>query len=80
MIKIISFAPILQGVGALWSPHTGIVDWGLVTEHYAEDFQRAGGVVHLSTSVQGFREAKDCHFPVEIATSKGVGAKSWYPI
>uniref|UniRef100_A0A8R1TXG3 L-2-hydroxyglutarate dehydrogenase, mitochondrial n=1 Tax=Onchocerca volvulus TaxID=6282 RepID=A0A8R1TXG3_ONCVO len=35
-----------QGLKALWSPYTGIIDWGLVTKSYAQDFKNRGGVVY----------------------------------
>ena len=34
-----------QGVMALDSPYTGIVDWRLVSLTYGRDFQEAGGTV-----------------------------------
>ena len=33
--------PACEGVRAIWSPHTGIVDWGLVARHYGKVFQEA---------------------------------------
>ncbi|VBB27046.1 unnamed protein product [Acanthocheilonema viteae] len=36
----------LEGLKALWSPYTGIVDWGLVTKSYAQDFENRGGIVY----------------------------------
>ncbi|XP_037081253.1 L-2-hydroxyglutarate dehydrogenase, mitochondrial-like isoform X2 [Pollicipes pollicipes] len=50
--------PFCKGVRAIWSPHTGIVDWGLVTREYGSDFQRHGGHVRLNAEVTGFREAE----------------------
>uniref|UniRef100_A0A915PLT7 L-2-hydroxyglutarate dehydrogenase, mitochondrial n=1 Tax=Setaria digitata TaxID=48799 RepID=A0A915PLT7_9BILA len=38
--------PRLEGLKALWSPHTGIVDWGLVTKSYAKSFEKRGGFVY----------------------------------
>lgn len=43
--------PYCQGVEALWSPHTGIVDWGLVTQHYGKDFTERGGDIHFNFEV-----------------------------
>ena len=34
-----------QGVRAIWSPETGIVDWAEVARHYAKVFTTAGGTV-----------------------------------
>ena len=41
--------PHVQGVKALHSPHSAIVDYRLVATAYAKDFQAAGGHVHLQT-------------------------------
>jgi hypothetical protein len=43
----------------VWSPNTGIVDWGLVTEYYSKDFEELGGKVFKNFSVTGFKEAKE---------------------
>lgn len=44
-----------QGVKAIWSPHTGIVDWGLVTEHYGKNFRDKGGEIFLDFKVTDFQ-------------------------
>ncbi|PIO64612.1 hypothetical protein TELCIR_13757 [Teladorsagia circumcincta] len=33
------------GLKALWSPHTGVVDWGEVARAFAKDFEKRGGTV-----------------------------------
>lgn len=69
--KIASIEPYCKGLRALWSPHTGIVDWALVTRHYAEDIQSAGGEIFLNYEVNNFSECKeDSEFPV-IIRAKG---------
>jgi len=37
--------PACQGVRAIWSPETGIVDWGRVARHYGEVFKSRGGEI-----------------------------------
>jgi len=37
--------PACTGVRALWSPHTGIVDWGEVARHYGKVFKQNGGQI-----------------------------------
>lgn len=37
---------LFQGLKAIWSPYTGIVDWGVVTGSFADDFEKRGGVVY----------------------------------
>lgn len=43
--------PHCKGLMALHSPHTGIVDFALVTEYYGKDFQKGGGDIHLNFEV-----------------------------
>lgn len=37
--------PSFQGIMALDSPYTGIVDWRMVALRYGTDFEEAGGTV-----------------------------------
>lgn len=70
----------LQGLKALWSPHTGIVDWGLVTQYYGKDFEEMGGKIHLNFQVDGFKVAAESQqgstggnkYPLRVTSSKGV--------
>ncbi|XP_054741735.1 L-2-hydroxyglutarate dehydrogenase, mitochondrial [Anastrepha obliqua] len=48
--------PYCHGIKAIHSPHTGIVDWSVVTQYYAQDFKQAGGIIHLSYKVSDFLE------------------------
>lgn len=65
--KIVDFEPYCKGLRALWSPHTGIVDWALVTRHYADDVEKAGGDIFLNYEVSDFSECKeDSEYPVVI--------------
>lgn len=43
--------PHCQGLKALHSPHTGIVDFSLVTQQYGKDFQQDGGEIHFNFEV-----------------------------
>ena len=49
--------PHCRGIKAIWSPKTGIVDWGLVANHYAADVSEAGGDLFLEHEVTGFDRA-----------------------
>ena len=40
-----------QGVLAIHSPHTGIVDWGVVARSYGKEFQSSGGEIILNFEV-----------------------------
>lgn len=66
--EISKIAPGCKGVKALWSPHTGIVDYRLVTESYAEDFTNAGGEIHLNFELNQFseNEANATDYPIKL--------------
>ncbi|XP_013187289.1 L-2-hydroxyglutarate dehydrogenase, mitochondrial [Amyelois transitella] len=63
--------PNCKGVQALWSPNTGIVNWGEVTRSYVEDFKDKGGKAYLNYEVNKFAEAESADYPVMIINSKG---------
>uniref|UniRef100_A0A915D653 L-2-hydroxyglutarate dehydrogenase, mitochondrial n=1 Tax=Ditylenchus dipsaci TaxID=166011 RepID=A0A915D653_9BILA len=44
-----------DGLQALWSPHTGIVDWNLVAQHYAKDFTQAGGQIFCNRPLKSIK-------------------------
>jgi hypothetical protein len=71
---------MLQGLKALHSPHTGIVDWGYVTEVYADNFKRRGGVVRLGFEVSRFEESRDSpDYPVTVVGQNAVSfSYIWY--
>ena len=48
--------PHCQGLEALWSPHTGIVDWAQVAKMYGTQFEARGGKIHLGFEVSSFDE------------------------
>lgn len=50
-VKIREIEPHCKGLKALWSPHTGIVDYRLVTKSYAKDFKTVNGDIHLNFEV-----------------------------
>lgn len=65
--RIQEIEPYCQGLKALWSPHTGIVDFALVTENYGRDFKLAGGEIILSFAVKKFYEStENVEYPVTI--------------
>lgn len=64
------YEPFCQGWKALHSPHTGIVDWGLVTEYYANDFKNRGGEILLNFNVSAFGESTVSHggqYPITVS-------------
>lgn len=57
---------------AIWSPETGIVDWGRVTQSYGENFQKLGGSIHLNFPVAKFQNStENADYPVVIYNDKG---------
>lgn len=65
--KIKEIEPYCQGLKALWSPHTGIVDYALVTKEYARDIHRAGGNVIVDFEVGKFATNSNApDYPVRI--------------
>lgn len=59
--------PYSKGIQAIWSPHTGIVNWGLVTRSYVQDFIEAGGKTFTNFKVEEFRDADRSEYPVTIS-------------
>lgn len=62
----------LKGLKAVWSPHTGIVDWGLVTQYYGKDFKALGGDIHLNFEVKDFKVAEESKVKSITSNTKGV--------
>jgi len=60
--------PHVAGLGALWVPSTGTVDFGRITEKMAELFRSLGGEVRPSAAVTGIEERPD---EVVVRTSRG---------
>jgi 2-hydroxyglutarate dehydrogenase len=54
--EFVKVEPHCAGVRAIYSPHTGIVDWGLVAQHYAQDVEALSGRVLLSHEVTGISD------------------------
>lgn len=71
-IRLFDFSTIyLQGLRAIHSPHTGIVDWAIVTKHYAIDFKQLGGEIIYNFKVNSFQETKN-NKVLEITSTKNV--------
>lgn len=56
-----------QGEKAIWSPWTGIVDWAVVCQHFANDFQKMGGEIFLNFEVTGFAEMTESKEQCELS-------------
>lgn len=68
--EIKSIEPFCRGVRAIHSPHTGIVDWALVTEYYAKDFTNAGGEIFTKFEAKSFTQSSDSSHPVTVTDGK----------
>lgn len=68
--RIEEIEPYCEGLKAIWSPHTGIVDYALVTEHYGRDFRQGGGQIILNFAVNKFYESTNAEHPVTIEAKK----------
>ncbi|KAB0798803.1 hypothetical protein PPYR_00672 [Photinus pyralis] len=76
--KIKTYEPKCTGIKALWSPHTGIIDFIVVCNSYAKDFQSVGGDIFYNFHVNGFSEAPDADYPVCIETKSGETLQAKY--
>jgi L-2-hydroxyglutarate oxidase len=52
--------PSIQGLGALWSPTTGIVDYRKICSAMAREFTRMGGEIRMGSRVSGIQETESC--------------------
>ncbi|GIY99801.1 l-2-hydroxyglutarate dehydrogenase, mitochondrial [Caerostris extrusa] len=52
--KIKEIEPNIHGLKAIWSPNTGIVDWGQVTKSFADDCRERGADIYLNFPVKTF--------------------------
>uniref|UniRef100_A0A158PB15 L-2-hydroxyglutarate dehydrogenase, mitochondrial n=1 Tax=Angiostrongylus cantonensis TaxID=6313 RepID=A0A158PB15_ANGCA len=62
--RIKQYEPHCKGLKALWSPHTGIVDWGEVAKAFAEDFEKRGGTVYVNFPVKNISQSPTPSFPI----------------
>ena len=60
------YEPYCNGLEALWSPHTGIVDWAEVAKMYGIQFEKLGGKIHLNFEATKFVESRNPDKPIQI--------------
>ncbi|KPM02267.1 l-2-hydroxyglutarate dehydrogenase, mitochondrial-like protein [Sarcoptes scabiei] len=70
---IAAIEPKCRGLAAIWSPNTGIVDWGLVNRTYGKDFEERGGKILERFEVVKFDLINDNkeRFPISITSKDG---------
>jgi 2-hydroxyglutarate dehydrogenase len=67
--EIAAVEPAATGLGALHSPHTGMVDFAAVARAYADDVRALGGEVRTGVAVRAVRDDGD---GVAVVTGDGV--------
>jgi L-2-hydroxyglutarate oxidase LhgO len=60
--------PYCRGLRAIFSPVTGIVDWGMVAAHYADDTREAGADMYLGHEVRSIERRSGV---TTLVTNKG---------
>lgn len=65
--------PRINGIGAIWSPNTGIIDYKQVCRKMAEVIEAAGGRVRLGAKVVDITESFS-EVRVDVVTAAGKGA------
>lgn len=84
--QIQAIEPKCVGLAAIWSPNTGIVDWGLVNRTYGSDFEKQGGRIFTQFEVTKFElnnEDNDHvkqNYPIVITSKNGQQVRSKYVI
>ncbi|XP_074655519.1 L-2-hydroxyglutarate dehydrogenase, mitochondrial-like [Tubulanus polymorphus] len=76
--EIREIEPNCLGLKAIHSPHTGIVDWQLVSRSYGTNFKERGGKIFTSFEVANFKMSSDPEYPVSVIDKKGVNLRCKY--
>lgn len=66
--RIAEIEPHAAGIRALWSPSTGIIDFGRVARAVADEIRSCGAEIHLGRGVIGIRESTE---EVVLETTRG---------
>lgn len=72
--------PYCQGLKAIHSPLTGIVDYGLVARTYGKEFETRGGKIFTNFEVNGFNSSTDSDYSVSIQGTKNQVINAKYVI
>merc|ERR1712226_1109217 len=78
--EIQKIEPNCQGLSAIYSPNTSIVDWRVVTQSYEKSFRESGGEVMLNFELASFKKnlkSNECH-PIEMKSINGQKVKARY--
>lgn len=64
--QIKDYAPHCKGLKALWSPHTGIVDFGEMARALAHDFEKKGGTIYINYPLRAVHQSPHPMFPIAL--------------
>ncbi|XP_027205029.1 L-2-hydroxyglutarate dehydrogenase [Dermatophagoides pteronyssinus] len=85
--QIQAIEPKCVGLAAIWSPNTGIVDWGQVNRSYGKDFEQKGGkifnqfqVIKFELKTKSSDNDSDNNYPIIISSKNGQQIRSKYVI
>lgn len=78
--EISKIEPNCVGLKAIYSPHTGIVDYAQVTRSFQKDFEQEGGKVHLNFKLNKFELNKDDEYPIKLSSEQGENVRSKFVI
>ena len=61
-----------KGLRALHSPHTGIIDYGLLCRHFGKTFEQLGGRIALNFEAVKFLPSGDASYPIVVKSASDV--------
>ena len=62
----------VKGIRALHSPHTGIVDYGLLCRHFGKSLEQLGGKIALNFEAEKFLLSGDASYPILVKSKTNV--------
>ncbi|CAF1378350.1 unnamed protein product [Adineta ricciae] len=78
--QIREIEPNCRGIRAIHSPHTGIVDYGLLCRHFGKSFEQLGGRIALNFEAKKFLPSDDPSYPIRITSKTNSSYLSRYVI
>merc|ERR1712226_78693 len=78
--EIQKIEPNCQGLSAIYSPNTSIVDWKVVTQSYEKTFRQSDGEVLFNFELSAFKKnlkSSESH-PIEMKSKSGQNVKARY--
>ncbi|CAF1093919.1 unnamed protein product [Adineta steineri] len=72
--------PNCRGIRAIHSPHTGIIDYGLICRHFGKSFEQMGGRIALNFEAEKFLPSGDASYPILVQSTTNSTFLSRYVI